>query len=404
MKSQSMTVRHGAHRRARLYRLSQAIILAAGMAGLVSAASAQMRDDTAATDVEPLMRQGGGDQLNAAPMAGTMIARAFHHDVGLNARAYAGGGGIGGLFDRVRLAALNTGTASDAVHPMGAYGSASRNVWLRGMAMDGKLGGDAQTAGSSYRATGLVGGVALGLAPGVTAGVAFTAMSGRVSTSGSADSTRIRTPMLAMFAARADGPLQMSGSLSLGRPNYRSERGVTLAGVSSTATGDRDGTEVGLNLEASYGLRPGFAGLSGELRPFVAVQAQRTRIDGFTESGAGAADLTVSASRLSTSSGTAGLRHAVPINDGRAAVESRIGLLHEFGSRRASIDANFVGALAGAGFTTEGAALQRNALLLGLGIGGEVAKHWNLLADLSFETRGSGQNTTGLALQLRKQW
>ena len=86
------------------------------------------------------------------------------------------------------------------------------------------------------------------------------------------------------------GSLELSAALSVTAGTYDTERDLTLAGESLTARASQDAGSVAARLRAAWTAEVGRL----YLRPALSLDAIRSRSDGYTESGAGVLDLTVS--------------------------------------------------------------------------------------------------------------
>lgn len=92
---------------------------------------------------------------------------------------------------------------------------------------------------------------------------------------------------VSLYGGWQSGPWRANGTLGYGALDHEVKREVRLGAATRTASGSADGTNVSAGLEAGY--RLGGGPLSHG--PLVSVLAQRVKVDGYTEDGAGAANL-----------------------------------------------------------------------------------------------------------------
>lgn len=143
-----------------------------------------------------------------------------------------------------------------------------------------------------------------------------------------------------------------------------------------------------------------------QLRPQAGLRYARLSEDGFTESGATpGTNLTVAARTTRNTTPSAGLRALRPFNRASAAdggVEWRVVYSHLTGDVNAPISARLAGQAAS--FTSTGTALKRNALTLGAGVAAKLGRNFSGFADVSMETRGSGQNAYAVGAGVKYVW
>lgn len=179
------------------------------------------------------------------------------------------------------------------------------------------------------------------------------------------DQSHVRSGLAAVYGGYFDRRWHLSGTLATGRNDYESRRSIVVGTVASPASSSHRGTVTATSLEAGYLLPTGH----GWLDPYLHLQHTQVAERGFSESGSGAAGLVIAARRTRELLSTLGVRWSQIFERGNGAFvtpEVGIGWLHDF-SRTPSVQAAFVGAPT-AGFTIEGAPVQREGAVLGLGL------------------------------------
>ena len=92
---------------------------------------------------------------------------------------------------------------------------------------------------------------------------------------------------VSLYGGWRGGPWRVNGALGYGTLGHDVKRDVRLGAATRTASGSADGANVSAGLEAGYQLGGGTLTHG----PLVSVLAQRVKVDGFTEEGAGSANL-----------------------------------------------------------------------------------------------------------------
>ncbi|MBO6815717.1 MAG: autotransporter domain-containing protein [Rhizobiaceae bacterium] len=186
---------------------------------------------------------------------------------------------------------------------------------------------------------------------------------------------------------------RLAGTLSYSFQDYDLDRVVPVPPAFVTANGEADGHVFAGSLEVSRNLVDE-AGLDGHLTyfaPFARIEHVIAERNGFTETGAGVLNLTVGNDDFDRSFSTLGLQMAAEHTAANGiAVRSslEIGWEHAFNDTRA-VSNSIIAGVAGAAFTSPGAAEDRDRLALGLGI--EMQLTEGLSAVINYDgTYGSG--------------
>lgn len=178
----------------------------------------------------------------------------------------------------------------------------------------------------------------------------------------------------------------IDGLLGYGFMDFDSRRFVTANG--DFATGSRGGRQVFGSLTAGYEHRQD----SWLVSPYGRLEASRSKLDGFTESGGGIYGLTYGDQTIDTLSGVLGLRleYAMPMDWGVLKPRARLEYTHDFeGSSRVSLGYTDIGTMP---YGIDIDPFSRDYLTIGLGFDTEVGDGWNLGFDYR-TAYGSGGNS-----------
>ncbi|WP_028534570.1 autotransporter outer membrane beta-barrel domain-containing protein [Paludibacterium yongneupense] len=277
--------------------------------------------------------------------------------------------------------------------------SARRNsAWLK--AFGAKSVQDMAQTYSGYHAT--TGGIALGvdtlLRNHWVVGTALTYASTRVSMNDyrTGDATGITSYQLTGYASRDFGKWYVDTMLAYARHDYNSTRDTTITG---TATGNYRGEEYAARVNAGY---PFAIGGERTLTPFIGIEANHSRQDGYTETGAGPLSMTVqgsSADRLRSVLG-AKLATSLDILNGINVKPSlTLAYRHEFRNNGVDSTSTFTGG--GASFTTPGQSLARDTYAIGLASTFSKSRNVNVKLQIDQELAAGYHSLAG---QVMGQW
>lgn len=321
----------------------------------------------------------------------------------ITSRLSVGGGsavGRGGLaYSNLKLTALDTGNngASDVTQPItglaaGDETAMGRGLWIRPMGMEGDTRGDANATGFRTHTAGLIMGFDADLDPTKVIGVSLGYTSTNVGFDGNSDSTKVRSPLVALYGSLNKGPWTYKGVLSYADNRYSGTRYIDLGGTTSVASSNFSGRQFSLYGEAAYAIPQG----NLTIEPVAALLWSRLRQDAFTESGAGGANLAVAAQTNTIVTSSLGARFDWKLDD-KGQIELRSFWNHDFGDVNPSSSAQFYAAPVGGAFTVSGVQLKRDALLLGAGISTEARKNLKLSLDYNAEARDHQTNQSLIA-------
>lgn len=132
----------------------------------------------------------------------------------------------------------------------------------------------------------------------------------------------------AVYDTGAFGSLFVDGFVSGGRVDHKLRRSINIPGVSSTATAQADATVFGAGVNIGTALS--YGGL--QVEPFVGVRYAKFEMDGFSESGADAANLTIGDQEEESTQSRLGARFSFPggLAGGTIRPEFRAVWVHEF--------------------------------------------------------------------------
>ncbi len=306
-------------------------------------------------------------------------------------------GGTSGGGNRVALAQA-CDVACDSSEPArwGAWGGA-----LGGF---GVVGGTANAGTLTYNLGGFAAGldrrVTDELLVGVTAG--FTSGSqwvGGFSGRGLSD-----TFQAGLYASYAKNAIYVDGLAAYAYSDNQMQRQITIPGLSRTANGRTGANLFFGQLEAGYRFDIG-GRADAYITPFARLQGATATQSAFSESGAGALDLSVAAQTTNSLRSVLGAQLGGALDLGwrdRLAMTVKLGWGHEYADTARPVAASFVGAPA-SGFTTYGAAPQRDSVVLGLSASTAIADATSLY--FRYEGNISSQDSNqALTAGFRMTW
>jgi outer membrane autotransporter protein len=198
-------------------------------------------------------------------------------------------------------------------------------AWLSPVAARGIVEAGNGTAASRWSAAGIAGGYdsAIATAVGVTwAGAAFGYLNGQSSTPSRLSTIQSETVHAAIYGGTTQGAWTVSGTIEYGVSQIESERRILIGSLDRTATADYWAHTVGVSTEAAYAID---LTQSTTLSPLFTLDAGWSGHSRFTEEGAGALNLTGSASstyRVNTGLGVA-LSHELQLESGIVTLDVR---------------------------------------------------------------------------------
>ncbi len=286
--------------------------------------------------------------------------------------------------------------AGDVSSSLPSKNDAGRGFWLRGSGGYQNTSSDGNAAASKLRNGSLGAGFDTELREGLVVGAAISNGTSRLSFDNN-NSGKSRGSAVALYGSYVSGPWAFKGSASLAWNNNHMDRAVTVGALNRVASSDFDSNTLSAYGEATYSLP-----MNGwTLQPLAALSLSRDKVNGFTETGAGALNLQVAGQTINSTKSLLGAKAS--FDTGSVRLEPRIIWAHEFGDLNTPMTAQFQGAANASPFQVSGVALKRDTLILGLGASGNIRKNFDLFADVQAE-HNSIQSNLALLLGLRVRW
>jgi subtilase-type serine protease len=210
---------------------------------------------------------------------------------------------------------------------------------------------------------------------------------------------KVKTPLAMAYARWQAGPWQLRMNAGYAAPKFETTREVAIGASTSTVHSDHGGREWSAAAEIEY-TPP--ATNRWQLRPLASVRYAHLREEAFTETGSATAALSVDERTTSNTNLGVGARLLMPFANDRGGWELRAVYSHLAGDTDSPISARLAGQPAT--FSASGTPLKRNALTVGGGLAGGISKTGTAFADVSYETRGSGQDAYAFTLGARWGW
>lgn len=340
-----------------------------------------------------------GGELHATLWSTTLdvterFSRVVNTRLGEFGAEYSLGSGL--AFSGLKLAYDGDSLAS--LNPV-SRAAAAKGLWVRLAGASGEIEGDGNARGYDNRSGGLVGGFDGKVTDRLTAGVALGYTRSDLDLEDTLDTAESKGYELAVYGRYRRKSWDYRGLVGFGDYDNETERAVTVGATQRTASGDFGVQSVFAYLEAAYRI----SGRGYSIEPIAAAQWSSVKNDAFTEQGAGSVNLVVSEQSADRARSYVGARFAWPILGRiRRTAEVRALWLHDFGDAAQSLDASLSGASA-AIFTVETVELERDAVLLGVGILDKVVRGMRSYFDYNVELR-DGDATHLLLAGVRYRW
>jgi len=183
-----------------------------------------------------------------------------------------------------------------------------------------------------------------------------------------------------LYAGYHNGGWYGNGLAVYGSNTYDSKRHITFPGFASVASGSTDGDQEEANIDGGYDFHINDHFTVG---PLAGLQYLHLGVDGFNESGAGAASLAVGSQDVDSLRSRLGFRadyHTQIAKDVAFAAELRVAWQHEFLDDSRAIGGSFIGSGL-APFAVHTTSPERDAALLGVGINFTVRDRATLFFD-----------------------
>jgi outer membrane autotransporter protein len=318
--------------------------------------------DTLGTGAES--QSGQGEAIIAL---GRHLTRSFLQPV-LSSGALAGQLAQAPTLKRVRYAQAGGPIATDAT-PDGPAPVGSLGLWSNVFGSFGAIGSGMEGRGATgFTAGGLAFGADTPLTPEITLGVAGGYAVGDLEQDALSAESDVRSGSAALYAGWRRDKAHVAATVGYAYSDIDARRTLDVGAGPARAEGRTHANQMLSELEVGYE-----AARLAEVRltPFVGLQGSVLWQAGYTEDGAGAANLAVDGSKRTSLRTVAGVKAArtVTLDEGREIeVSLKAGWAHAVKDGAPATSARFAAAPA-AGFTLAGTRGQKDAALVGLGIG-----------------------------------
>ncbi len=279
------------------------------------------------------------------------------------------------------------------------------SLWGNALGGTGSIAGNANSATLTYNAGGFATGIDYRFDPRFVAGVGLGFSSGNQWASGFSGQGTTNSYQASLYASFTQGAFYLDGMAGYGYSDNQMTRQIMLPNLAARTAQGRTGANQFLGqVEAGYRIGL-YEPAAMSITPFARFQGMTNSQYGFTESGAGALNLTVAAQTTGSARSVLGAEFAGAFGaEGREklAVQMRLGWAHEYADTSRPVTAAFAGA-PGASFTVFGAAPQRDTATLSLAANTAVAQGVSLYARYDGEG-GYGISTHALNAGFRVTW
>jgi len=281
-----------------------------------------------------------------------------------------------------------------------AQGRTGLDLWARALGRFANSDGDGNAAGFRQR----TGGIALGadreVTDDLTAGAAFGYQRTAVDARDSGGRTDLDTYSAALYGTYRVGAWFADAQAMYAYGHYDSRRTIQIGGtnpLNRTAKGSSDGHDLGAALTAGYA----WAWEGARVEPFAGLRFDRVIRDGFAETGAGALNLSVDETALSTLRSSLGVRASWRLKAGETALEPELRARwdHDFLDVAATSDAR----LLGVSYTVAGTRPGRDAAVLGAGLTADLGNRFQAYGSYDADLRRDAVGHS-LSAGLRCRW
>lgn len=238
------------------------------------------------------------------------------------------------------------------------------NWWGKGFASQGRQGDVNNQSGYRSEALGLILAHDIALNENTRIGLGGAYANTTIDGNNSTGRTKIDSYQLTAYVSHAPGPWFVQGAVTVGVDQYEDSRTIAFTGINRTAKAEYSGQQYnGVIMAGRH-----FYMNQTTITPLASLQASRIRVESYTETGAGDANLRVSSQNYDFAQSTVGIKaeQIIYANSGTYSPEVHAKWLHDFSSTTMQQDASFTGG--GAGFSTQGITQDREMFNVGAGI------------------------------------
>lgn len=197
--------------------------------------------------------------------------------------------------------------------------------------------------------------------------------------------------------------IYVDGMVGFAHNKYEGKRRIVIGTEDRTASSDYHGSLFTAKLGAGYSICNG----DWETIPMVGYQFSHLRLNDYTETGAGSANLFVNNGNLNANVASLGakFRFTHASNRGKIVPEVRVALYHDFSGEEASTVSRFVnsGVAFGDSFISTGAKVARTSYSAGLGLGIYTMEEMKITAAYDYEAKADYSAHSG-SVNFRYEW
>ncbi|MGE0095181.1 MAG: autotransporter domain-containing protein [Alphaproteobacteria bacterium] len=349
---------------------------------------------------EQMSGEAYSDVGSVSVVAGQTFMMALNQQIG---QARAGGNAALSSGTRINLASLGQPTMGETGASAGSPPRTGPwNAWVSGVGVTGEIAGSNGASTVNYSGGGGAFGIDKTLEPGLFAGIAAGYANTSVSTQGVASSGAVNSYQLALYGSYGPDRFYVQGLAGYGYNENSMERTISFPGVNRQAEGDTSSNQFLGAIETGYGIP---VGRVTDLTPFLGLQGTTVNQASFTETGAGALNLSVDSQTTNSVRSILGVQLDHDANIGLAkpiALLARAGWAHEYANTARPMTASFVGST-GPGFTVDGAQIARDSAVAAVGATASLTDSLSFLLRYDAELNGS-DNAQALTGRFSLTW
>jgi len=265
-----------------------------------------------------------------------------------------------------------------------AASAMQRGLWVRSLSTRGSvtsrgsIAADGKPASVDWFGDGLALGFDQWVAPNVLVGAvaSYTSSHADLNSTHSSEGT-VRTPQVTVYGALSEGDLGVRAMFGYAHDFYDSERVLTFGSSNSRTTAFHGANELSAYTETNYTIGLG----DSRLQPLVGLRYIGVGEGAYTETG-GIGTLAVDARQTHSLASDVGFRFSRPLPAAlNGGIELRTLWTHDYIAQHAQMTARLAGDSSGNSFNADGAAGDRNALLVGASVNTRLR---NLSAHLDY--------------------
>jgi len=243
----------------------------------------------------------------------------------------------------------------------------------------------APSSKASYSSVDAIAGISYRMTSNLAAGVLFDYSNTDADTDGYGSKTRVNSYSPGVFATYGDKGFYLNGLFSYGRNNYSNTRVIPVVGAN--ANSNPDGNQYTAALDAGQDLHLGDA---WTITPQGGLTYTHLDIDGFTETGAAPADLSVQAQHDDSLRSRLGASLSYSTYAGRLTLLPTFTALwqHEFMDENAPITSSFNDFSSGA-FTIHSVSQGRDSALIGVGLTAQLDNSMAIFIEANADLNGN---------------